>query len=43
MNPADEMAAKIEPTKRQPAGAVAGSDDTLRWLRAHLGKFQGMI
>jgi cytoskeletal protein RodZ len=36
MNPADEMAAKIEPTKRQPAGAVAGSDDTLRWLRAHL-------
>jgi hypothetical protein len=29
MNPADEMAAKIEPTKRQSAGAAAGSDDML--------------
>jgi len=27
MNPADEMAAKIEPTERQLAGAVPGSID----------------
>jgi hypothetical protein len=29
MNPADKMAAKIEPTERQSAGAAAGSDDKL--------------
>jgi len=29
MNPADKMAAKIEPTQRQSAGAAAGSDDKL--------------
>jgi hypothetical protein len=28
MNPADEMAAKIEPTERHLGGAVAGSDDS---------------
>jgi hypothetical protein len=39
MNPADEMAAKIEPTERQSADGVAGSDDTLR-LRATLKNLQ---
>lgn len=29
MNAANEMAAKIEPTERQSAGALAGSDDKL--------------
>ena len=29
MNPADEMAAKIQPTERQLAGAAAASDDVL--------------
>ena len=29
MDPADEMAAKIEPTEHQSAGAVAGSIDKL--------------
>ena len=34
MNPADEMAAKTEPTERQSAGAAAGSDDQFNQLRA---------
>jgi hypothetical protein len=39
MDPADEMAAKIEPTERQSADGVAGSDDTRR-LRATLNRLQ---
>jgi hypothetical protein len=41
MNPADEMAAKIEPTERQSAGAVAGShDDFEEQLHATLKDLQ---
>jgi hypothetical protein len=39
MNPADEMAAKIEPSERQSADGVAGSDDMQR-LRATLKNLQ---
>src|SRR4029077_4085969 len=41
MNPADEMAAKIEPTEGQSAGAVAGSNDQIEeQLRATLKELQ---
>jgi hypothetical protein len=41
MNPADEMAAKIEPTEGQSAGAVAGSNDQIEeQLRATLKELE---
>jgi len=36
MNPADETAAKIEPTERQSAGATAGSGDILHKFEERL-------